>query len=96
VCLPVVADRGPFRDLPRKLTCDQDLQACCAKGKLHTSPPEARRTVADFNTNIVTVNTEIEKRLSNPILLSPLSWAKDFCDLRSMLNYTVTVMNVCK
>jgi hypothetical protein len=25
---PVVADRGPFRDLPRQVPCDKDLQAC--------------------------------------------------------------------
>jgi len=35
VCQPLVADRGPFRDLPRKLPCDQDVQACWAEGKLH-------------------------------------------------------------
>jgi len=48
--------------------------------------------VADFNTNVVTLNTEIEKRLSNPILLLPLSRTTDFCDLRSVLNYAVTIM----
>jgi len=35
LCQPVVVDRGPFRELPRNLLCDQDLQSCLAEGKLH-------------------------------------------------------------
>ena len=35
VCQQVVVDPVPFRDLPRKLPSDKDLQACWADGKLH-------------------------------------------------------------
>ena len=34
VCQPAVVDRGPCRDLPCKLLCDQDCQ-----GKLYTQAP---------------------------------------------------------
>ena len=42
VCQPVVVDRGPFRDLPRKLHCHQEREACWAEGKLHTQPHAER------------------------------------------------------
>ena len=42
VCQPVVADCGTLRDLPRKLPCDKDLQACWADGKLHAQPHTGR------------------------------------------------------
>jgi hypothetical protein len=35
LCQPVVVDPGTFRDLPRKLHYDRDLQTCWAEGKLH-------------------------------------------------------------
>jgi len=42
VCQPVVVDRGPFRDLPHKLPCAKELQACWADRNQHARPPTGR------------------------------------------------------
>jgi len=42
VSQPVVVDRGPVRDLPRKLPRAKDLQACWADRKLHAQPHTRR------------------------------------------------------
>jgi hypothetical protein len=45
VCQPAAVDRGTFRELPRKLPCDKDLQACWAEEKLHAQPEQYSSTL---------------------------------------------------
>ena len=60
VCQPVVVDRGPLRDLPPKLPCDKDLQACWTHGKLH----------AQLHTGRVR-QQYIARLVTNPIYVCP-------------------------
>ena len=52
MCQPAIVDWGPCRDLPLKLPCDQDLQACWSEGKLYAQAPRAKD---DSNTLLLCV-----------------------------------------